>query len=138
DASVPSTCNNSTPGSGPHVGGLRGFLVGPGYDQATGLGSIDVANLLDHWSVAASANYQGLWWKAPAGSESGWGLNVAHQGDTIFASWFTYDTSGRGWWLVMTAPKTGANTYSGTLYETRGPAFGAVPWSPAAVTTSAV
>ncbi|HEX7273240.1 MAG TPA: hypothetical protein VF420_13935, partial [Casimicrobiaceae bacterium] len=40
---------------------------------------------------AASVNYEGLWWAAPAGSESGWGVNFAHQGDTIFASWFTYD-----------------------------------------------
>jgi pseudomonalisin len=137
DASVPSMCNNSTPGAHALTGGLAGYLVGPGYDQATGLGSIDVANLLAHWSTAASPNYQGLWWKAPAGSESGWGINFAHQGDTIFASWFTYDTSGSAWWLVMTAPKTGANTYSGTLYETRGPAFGAVPWSPTGVTNNA-
>jgi serine protease len=89
-------------------------------------------------STSATPNYQGIWWNAPAGSESGWGINFAHQGDTIFASWFTYDTSGRAWWLVMTAPKTGPNTYSGTLYQTHGPAFNAVPWSPAAVTNTAV
>ena len=82
-------------------------------------------------------NYQGLWWKAPANSESGWGLNLAHQGDTVFASWFTYDTSGRAWWLVMTAGKSGPNSYSGTLYQTRGPAFNAVPWSPSAVSNLA-
>jgi len=86
---------------------------------------------------AAPLNVQGLWWNAPAGSESGWGINFAHQGDTIFASWFTYDTTGRAWWLVMTANKTGANTYSGTLYTTRGPAFNAVPWSAAAVSATA-
>jgi hypothetical protein len=81
----------------------------------------------------AFGNYQGLWWKAPANSESGWGLNLAHQGDTVFASWFTYDTNGKGWWLVMTALKTGANTYSGKLYTTRGPAFNAALFDPAAV-----
>jgi serine protease len=86
--------------------------------------------------TAGGANYQGLWWKSPANSESGWGLNLAHQGDTIFASWFTYDTSGRAWWLVMTAGKSGPNSYSGTLYQTRGPAFNAVPWSPTAVTNT--
>src|SRR5262249_40359129 len=37
-----------------------------------------------------AANYQGLWWSSPANSESGWGVNLAHQGDIIFASWFTY------------------------------------------------
>ncbi|MGC1818702.1 MAG: S8 family peptidase, partial [Casimicrobiaceae bacterium] len=40
---------------------------------------------------AAAPNYQGLWWASPAGSESGWGINFAHQGDVIFATWFTYD-----------------------------------------------
>lgn len=41
--------------------------------------------------TGVQANYQGLWWNSPAGSESGWGVNFAHQGDTIFASWFTYN-----------------------------------------------
>ena len=81
----------------------------------------------------ASANYEGLWWNAPAGSESGWGINFAHQGDVIFASWFTYDLHGKGWWLVMTAPSTGGNTFSGTLVTVTGPAFDAVPFDPSQV-----
>src|SRR5262249_16411399 len=92
------------------------------------------AAVLAAQALGSSANYQGIWWNAPANSESGWGINFAHQGDTIFASWFTYDTTGRAWWLVMTASKSGPDTYSGTLYTTRGPAFNAVPWSPTAVT----
>ena len=78
-------------------------------------------------------SFQGIWWAAPAMSESGWGLNVAHQGDTIFASWFTYDLTGHGWWLVMTANKTGPNTYTGQLFETTGPAFNSVPFLPSGV-----
>ena len=87
---------------------------------------------------AASVNYEGLWWASPAMSESGWGINLAHQADTIFASWFTYDTTGKGWWLVMTAPKTAANTYSGALYTTKGPAFNSVPFNPAQVAPTQV
>jgi hypothetical protein len=83
-------------------------------------------------------NYEGLWWAAPAGSESGWGINFAHQGDVIFASWFTYDLTGKGLWLVMTAPKTAPGVYSGTLYTTTGPAFSAVPFNPAQVSGTAV
>jgi hypothetical protein len=86
----------------------------------------------------AATNYQGLWWAAPGGSESGWGINFAHQGDTIFASWFTYDLTGKGLWLVMTAPKTAANTYAGALYTTTGPAFNAVPFNPAQVAATQV
>jgi hypothetical protein len=83
-------------------------------------------------------NYQGLWWNAPAGSESGWGINLAHQGDVIFASWFTYDLTGKGLWLVMTAPKTALNIYSGALYRTTGPPFNAVPFNPSQVTPTQV
>ena len=83
-------------------------------------------------------SYEGLWWNAPASSESGWGINFEHQGDIIFATWFTYDATGKAWWLSMTANKTGDARYSGTLYQTQGPAFNAVPFSPGAVTVSAV
>jgi len=51
DVAVPSMCNNSTAGPGGLSGGLAGYLVGPGYDLATGLGSVDVANLLAQWSA---------------------------------------------------------------------------------------
>ncbi len=78
---------------------------------------------------AAAINFQGLWWKAPAGSESGWGINFTHDGDTIFATWFTYDLTGKGWWLTMQAEKTATNTYAGPLYESRGPTFNGVPFN---------
>jgi subtilase family serine protease len=47
DVDTPSLCNNSITlkaGSSPPV--LPGFLVGPGYDLATGWGSINVGNLI--------------------------------------------------------------------------------------------
>ncbi len=78
----------------------------------------------------AVLNFSGLWYKAPAESESGWGINFAHQGDVIFASWFTYDMTGKGWWLVMTANNSSGNTFTGTLLEATGPAFDAVPFPP--------
>jgi subtilase family serine protease len=37
-----SICNNSTPGLSGLTGGLAGYAVGTGYDQATGWGSLDV------------------------------------------------------------------------------------------------
>jgi hypothetical protein len=83
-------------------------------------------------------NYQDLWWAAPANSESGWGVNLTHQGDIIFATWFTYDLDRTPLWLAVTAPKTAAGTYSGTLYRTTGPAFNAVPFLPANVMATAV
>ena len=83
-------------------------------------------------------NYEGLWWKSPAGSESGWGINFAHQGDVIFATWFTYDATGKAWWLSMTANKSSDKVYAGTLFQTAGPPFDAVPFDPTQVTGVAV
>ena len=62
--------------------------------------------------------------------ESGWGINLNHEGDTIFATWFTYDLDGTPIWLVVTAPKTDQGKYSGDLYRTTGPAFNAMPFNP--------
>jgi hypothetical protein len=90
-------------------------------------------------TLASSSNYSDLWWRTPAGSESGWGVNVTHQGDILFATWFTYDAGGKGLWLVMSdGAKTGPGTYAGTLYRTTGPAFSASPWTPSGVTLTPV
>jgi hypothetical protein len=78
-------------------------------------------------------NYGGLWWARPAGSESGWGMNIAHQGDTLFVTWFTYDSTGKGLWLSMTATLTVTGSYSGTLQQATGPAFSSTPFLPALV-----
>jgi hypothetical protein len=90
-------------------------------------------------TFAAASNYSDLWWHAPAFSESGWGVNITHQGDILFATWFTYDAAGKGLWLVMSnGAKTATRTYSGALYRTTGPAFNAVPWNPSQVVATPV
>ncbi len=45
---------------------------------------------------ASATNYQDLWWNA---AEGGWGVNVTHQDNTLFATLFTYDETGAtcGW-----------------------------------------
>ena len=87
----------------------------------------------------AQPNYTDLWWKSPAGSESGWGLFLTHQGDVIFTVWFTYDTDGSPVWFVgSNVTKTGNATYSGTLYRTFGPPFSASPWDPSKVSVMPV
>jgi pseudomonalisin len=49
NVNTPSMCNNSTPSPTALTGGQAGFLVGAGFDEATGLGSINVAPLLANW-----------------------------------------------------------------------------------------
>jgi predicted dienelactone hydrolase len=90
------------------------------------------------YNGAAPANFGGLWWNAPAGSEAGWGINIAHQGNVIFATWLTYDLAGQPWWLSMTANLIAPNTYAGRLYQTTGPAFNSATFNPALVVPIAV
>jgi murein DD-endopeptidase MepM/ murein hydrolase activator NlpD len=78
-----------------------------------------------------ATNYQDLWWNA---SEPGWGLNIAHQADTIFATWFTYGPSGRGQWLVGSSlQRQATGEFSGRLYRTTGKAFDKINSGPALV-----
>ena len=90
------------------------------------------------FDLASVTNYQDLWWNAPANSESGWGMNLTHQGETIFLVWFTYDLDGTPLWLSATLNKGAGASYAGTLVRTRGPPFSAVPFDPAAVTRTSV
>ncbi len=77
---------------------------------------------------ATSLNYTGMWWN-PA--ESGWGINVNHQGDTVFATLFTYDERGLPMWVMMSGLlQPDGRTYAGDLYQLIGPAFGTQPFKP--------
>lgn len=121
----------------PAVVGTYNFqwqMVGPGgapFGQLSPATPITVV-------AAGPPNYQGLWWAAPAGGESGWGISLAHQGDVIFATWFTYDSTGKGLWLTMVANKDLTGAYTGALLQSTGPPFSAVPFQPLRVHSSPV
>ena len=85
-----------------------------------------------------NSNYQDLWWNP---NESGWGINLTHQSDIIFATLFTYDAAGKGMWLILsrgdkladtpaTATTGAIQNFSGALYRTTGPNFDAAPFTP--------
>jgi hypothetical protein len=55
----------------------------------------------------------------------------------LFATWFTYDSDGKGMWLVMPrAEKIGQRQYAGPMYRTTGPEFDA--YDPSRVVISEV
>jgi hypothetical protein len=56
----------------------------------------------------------------------------------IFVTWFTYDLMGKVWWLSMTAKDGRWRLRRDVHSDSNGPAFDAVPFSPAAVTRTAV
>ena len=88
------------------------------------------------WTATAAVNYQDMWWNA---NESGWGVNVAQQNNTMFATWFIYGTSNQPTWVVMSnAQRSGAggNVFRGDIYTTTGPYFGLGVFNTASVTVS--
>src|SRR5204863_201660 len=103
-----------------------------------GAGMLDAGAAVLAANSGAPANYTGLFWNSPPGSEAGWGINLAQQGDAIFATWFAYGVDGTPLWLSVTAQDTGSSVFSGTLYSTRGPPFNAVPFRPGDVVTTPV
>jgi len=89
----------------------------------------------DSGSRLGDTNYQDLWWNP---TESGWGINLTHQGNTIFATWFTYADQGRPFWFYMVANQVAANQFSGRFYATTGVPFFQIDNAPALETTTDV
>lgn len=66
-------------------------------------------------------NYTGTWYNA---AESGWGLNVVHQGDVLFPTWFTYDSDRKPLWMTVSgAVKQADGSYVGDVYRVKGVPF---------------
>jgi hypothetical protein len=77
-----------------------------------------------------------LWWNA---AESGWGLTLAQHGNNVFGVWFTYAPSGRPMFIVMPGVQAQtADSFTGTLYTTTGPAYDAATFDPAQVRVTPV
>jgi hypothetical protein len=76
-----------------------------------------------------------LWIKA---DESGWGVSVFHQGDTLFASLFVYGPDGQPKWYTASGMTGGPTSYAGALAEATGPYLGASSFDPNAVTRRVV
>ena len=84
--------------------------------------------------TTATTNHTAMWWAGEA--ESGWGINVNHQGNQIFATMFNYEAAGLGTqnpglWMVASGTRLGAaDSYAGDLLRVVGPAFNASPFTP--------
>lgn len=69
--------------------------------------------------AAARPNYQDMWWLP---SESGWGLMVLHQADTLSAVMFHYRADrSPAWYLLSSARHIDGEHFEGTLFEVSGP-----------------
>lgn len=137
---TPSMCNNSTPGENGLSGGLSGYAVANGYDPVTGLGSINVANLLDNWNAeppvdtpSVNLNQHGITgsWANPATDSQGLLIEVfpdlvAPGTGALFAGWFTYSTDGDGgsrWYTIQGDVSSASPTATLPIYQTTGGTF---------------
>ena len=73
--------------------------------------------------------YSGLWWNAPANSESGWGMSLTQRGSTLFMAWYTYDSSGAPVWYVITNCPVVGTSCSGDIFSVSGGVPVTVPWN---------
>lgn len=103
--------------------------------------ALALAALIPYPAYAANSwgtDFSDLWWNP---DESGWGVNVAHQGEVIFMTLFVYGQGDRATWYVGPAltDQLGPESlvFRGTIYETTGPQLGSA-FNPGRVTRRAV
>lgn len=112
--SLPSVCNNTTPGPAGLSDGLQGYAVTDGYDRATGLGSIAADHLLANWGAqppGVDLDQHGISgsWADPSARSQGILLTVhpdfyAPGSGLLFGGWFTYGaqaSDGPRWYTVQ-------------------------------------
>lgn len=78
------------------------------------------------------AQYAGMWWGGVA--QDGWGVSIQQQGQTLFATWYTYGADGKVTWFYMPGGSwTSATTYTGTLYRTTSSTWLGGAYNPASL-----
>lgn len=77
-------------------------------------------------NLARATDYGDLWWN-PA--ESGWGMQTAHQANTMFITFYVFGPTGTPTWFtaLTTATTPNGSTFTGTLYASTGSYYG-VPY----------
>ena len=68
-----------------------------------------------------AVNYTDLWWNP---GESGWGIHITQQRNTMFLAWYVYDDRFKPMWYVATCTMNAAgNGCSAQLLRTTGPSI---------------
>ena len=76
-----------------------------------------------------------LWWDP---SQSGWGLQMNQQGSFVFATLYVYNQNNQATWYSANLTAQGQGAYTGPLYASTGPYFGAGTFDPSQVTRTQV
>jgi lysyl endopeptidase len=115
------TSNNHFSITWPVTAGTYYIMVGHFEPAATGAYTLET-RFID----VSTPNYTDIWWTE---GESGWGLTLNHQDNTIFGALYTYDANRNPLWAVMPAGQRQADgSFTGELFTATGPPFNASPW----------
>ena len=80
-------------------------------------------------AARAATDYTDAWWAA-GGSESGWGLNVTHQHNSLFATFYVYGQDGKAVWFTSQMNREGTSEkLSGPTYRVSGTYYGSPTWN---------
>ena len=93
-----------------------------------------IATTAPTYATTFAPNYTDMW---SNGQEPGWGLFIDQQADVLLGTLFIYDKGNMAaWytvqWTLAAINPGGQPSYTGTLFQTTGPALGQ-PWNPALV-----
>ena len=86
-------------------------------------------------TTTPAVNYTDLWWND---SESGWGVALTQQFNTIFATWYAYDAAGKAIWYVASDCAVAGSGCTGDLYQVTGGSSLISTWSGAIKATAKV
>jgi M6 family metalloprotease-like protein len=77
---------------------------------------------------APAVDYTGLYWAAPANSESGWGVAITQQFNVVFVAIYTYDAARKPVWYVASNCTLAGSTCTGALYQINGGRMPTAAW----------
>jgi N-acetylmuramoyl-L-alanine amidase len=91
-----------------------------------------VRNRFAETAQTPQPDYSDLWWNA---SESGWGVALTQQSDTVFVAWYAFGSDGRASWLVGPSCRLQNGRCRSELYRVNGGSSLSGPWMPSLAVT---
>jgi len=88
-------------------------------------------------SRATATNFSDLWWGGA--TRPGWGLHMSHLDNSLFATWYTYDSDREPVFIVAVTARQPNGTFTGSLFrQPNGTPFLQINGQPAAGAPSAL
>ena len=96
---------------------------------------LGAASLFAPSATAKTTDESDIWYVR---GEAGWAIQLIQNDNTIFATLYVYGPDNQPTWYTATLVYKGSFNWSGDLYKTTGPWFGAVPFDPTTVNLTLV